>query len=151
MIQHLLATCLLLSLVALSATRAVPSPSLAELKANPLKYDGKVIHFKGWLTSGHSGVFCYDEARQHSVRIRAVEEIPRGASKLVRRDDMYAEFWRRADQEIPKDAHPGVHVELHALVRVLKVNGKPAKEFSVLSQFPIELVPIRVLALQSRQ
>ena len=39
------------------------------------------------------------------------------------------------------------YVELEGLVRVLKVRGKPARSFNVFGQFPIELIPLRVLKL----
>lgn len=150
MTARTLITTLLLALVALAEGRSIESITLARLKSAPLKYDGKTVHITGWLTSGHVGVFVYDEAKQNSVRVRAAEEVPRISKSQLKQDKAYAEFWRLSDHEISKDAHPGVYVELQAVVRVLKTAGKPAKEFSVLGQFPIELVPMRVLRIESR-
>lgn len=146
-----LITTLLLALVALAeGGRSIPSITLAELKSDPLKYDGATVQITGWLTSGHVGVFVYDEAKQNSVRVRAAEELPKMSRSRLRKDNAYAEFWRLSDHEISKDTHPGVHVQFHAVVRVLKADGKPMKEFSALGQFPIELVPMRVLRVESR-
>jgi hypothetical protein len=121
-----------------------------ELKSNAERYDGKVVHVTGWLNSGHIGVFLYDD-QENSIRVRPPEDVTLGTGLKVRRDALFKEFWRQAEHEIPYSSRQSaVHVEFEAVVRVLKVGGKPARDFSVFGQFPVELIPLRVFRIDRK-
>jgi hypothetical protein len=69
----------------------------------------------------------------------------------VTQDALFDEFWRLAQHDIPYSSKKSaVHVDFEAVVRVLKVEGKPARDFSILGQFPIELIPLRVFKVDAK-
>jgi hypothetical protein len=88
------------------------------------------------------GVHVESENRQDSIRLRSPDEV---ATRLpVQRDYLFDKFWKMVETEIEDSGSRGIHVELDGLVRVLKKDGKPAKEFDVYGQWPVEIITLRI-------
>lgn len=139
----ILAVIVLLAVIpTLSCHQAAVSASISDLKLYPLKYDGKIVRVRGWLASGHLGVHVESENRQDSIRLRSPDEV---ATRLpVQRDYLFDKLWKMVEKEIEDSGSRGIHVELDGLVRVLKKDGKPAKEFDVYGQWPVEIITLRI-------
>ena len=123
---------LAMSPLTFAADQPVGVATVAELKSHPLSFDDKVVQVEGWLTSGHVGVFLYDDAKHDSIRVRSPDELKSISSKQIKRDKLFEALWKLSEHEISLASEHNVHVEFRANVRVLKVHGKPAKDFSVL-------------------
>jgi hypothetical protein len=125
---------------------------LKTLKANPEVFDGKAIRVSGMLKSGHLGVSLRD-AQGLSIRIRAHDELKSRNPFRVCEDTLYKRLWSLS--ETPKSGEDEVLylIELEGVVRMLRDrDGKPAKDFSVFGQWPIELIVTQVVGIrESRQ
>jgi hypothetical protein len=120
------------------------SASVSDIKLHPQNYDGKVVRINGWLASGHVGVLIESENRQDAIRLRSPDEVDVAAPLQVQRDDLLNKFWKLVETEIRDTDSKGIHVELDGLVRTLKKDGKPAQEFDVYGQWPIEIITLRI-------
>lgn len=131
-----------------TAKPKVPVITISQLKSSPLHYDGKLLQIGGWLSSGHLGVFIYDELRQSSVRLRPSDEVE-GFTQMEVHDTLLERLWTVAETATTgkESKH---YVKIEGVVRVLKKEGKPAESFNVFGQFPIEVIVIRVLSISGQ-
>jgi len=129
--------------------KEIATSSIADLHKDPLSYDGKEIRLSGWLASGHVGVFLYAEDRKQSVRLRSPDEVDSNLPMHAQKDKLFEEFWKLAEKGI-QNPEGRVHVDLVGVVRILKVDGKPAKDFYVFGQFPVEVVTTQILKITSK-
>jgi hypothetical protein len=93
------------------------------------------------------GVAIYSEDRETAIHVRDPDRVPSLDRKRVQKDQLFNEFWASAERETLDVRTERRHAELEGLIRVLKVNGKPAKGFYIFGQFPIEVIPLRILKI----
>jgi hypothetical protein len=127
-----------------SCQQNIISVTVSEVKLHPIDYDGKVVRIGGWLTSGHLGVSIESENHQDAIRLRSPDEVNVPTPLRVQRDDNFNRFWKLVEMEIEDTGSNGIHVELDGFVRILKKNGKPAEEFFIFGQWPIEIITLRI-------
>jgi hypothetical protein len=125
----------------------VISASIPEITSNPLKYDGKVVRQSGFMVSGHGGVILLSEDRKDGIRLRSPDVV--SCPVPVQRDTLFEEFWTTYT-EIHRDEPDwtDIKTDIDGFVRVLKENGKVAKEFDFYGQYPIEVITTRVISFK---
>ncbi|HSB16475.1 MAG TPA: hypothetical protein VLE22_18635 [Bryobacteraceae bacterium] len=120
---------------------------LKALKANPQKFNGKTIRVSGMLRSGHVAV-SLQNGEGLSVRIRARDEVKSRHLHRACEDTLYQRLWALSESPRTPEDEVLYLVDAEGVVRTLKDrSGKPAKEFSVFGQWPVELIVTRVLSI----
>jgi hypothetical protein len=122
--------------------------SVSEIKNNPLKYEGKIVRVVGYLESGHAGVGLESEDRKDRIRLRSPNVVDTPVP--VQRDALFEQFWT-INTEIHKNDPDwkDIEVEIDGFVRVLKENGKVAKEFDLYGQWPIEVITTHIIRISN--
>lgn len=121
---------------------------LRTLKANPGVFDGKHIWVSGTLKSGHLGVLL-ENAEGLSIRIRVRDELKPYNPVRVCEGPLYKRFWSLSETPRSGEDEVSYAIELEGVVRTLKdQNGKPAEEFSIFGQWPVELINTRVFNIR---
>ncbi len=125
--------------------------SILEIRANPLKYDSKVVRVTAWVRSSHYGPSLEsDDFEQGIALVKAGWEgvgLPPHLAET--KDQIYDQFWEYLyNNEIPETGPHGVRVELDGYIRLLKKNGKLTDEFHVHGQRPIEIIPLKIRKMQ---
>jgi hypothetical protein len=125
----------------------VISARISEIKNNPLKYDGKVVRISGFMMSGHGGVILLSEDRKDGIRLRSPDVVH--CPVPVQRDALFETFWTTYT-EIHSDEPnwTDIKAEIEGFVRVLKENGKIAKEFDFYGQYPLEVITTRIISFE---
>ncbi len=120
--------------------------SIKAIREDPLKYEGKMVRLSGYVETSHLvGFSLLSEDRKEEIRLVSPDVI--GFTFPVHRDKLYKKFWRIRTHLDNNPDRVDIKVELDGFVRVLKKNGQIAEEFSVPDQFPIEVVPVRILKI----
>jgi hypothetical protein len=125
--------------------------SVAQIKAQPARYDGKVVESSGTLHSGHIGVFLSQRDSGELLRLEFVKADPRGVRII--RDAMLSRLLQASSEiELPEQPKRKYEIRLLGLVHVLKgSDGKPAKKYNLYLEAPVQLIPVRVLAITEHQ
>jgi hypothetical protein len=125
--------------------------SIPQIRADPLKYDSKVVRLAAWVRSSHYGLSL--ESEDFEERIALVKagtggvQLPPELTEI--KDQVYDQFWEYFENnEIPDAGPHGVRVELDGYIRLLKKNGKLTNEFPLYGQKPIELVPLKIRKME---
>ncbi len=120
--------------------------TVSEIKNSPFKYEGKIVRVIGYLESGHAGVGLESEDHRDRIRLRSPDVVE--CPVPVQRDALFEQFWT-INTEIHKDDPDwkDIEVEIEGFVRLLKENGKLAKEFSLYGQWPIEVITTRIIRI----
>ena len=125
--------------------RAIVETPIASLHANYLQYEDEVVRIRGWLSLGHLGVFVSD-GQERTIKLRNSDEVP-SISGRATKNALYEEFWKLARGRIIVSDTVKIRVVFEGSVRILKQNGKPATSFDVFGQFPVELIPLRIIEI----
>ncbi len=124
--------------------------SISEIKSAPSKFDGKIVRLKGWVQSGHLGVSIESDDHQDAVRLISPDQDRPSYPLTVRRDVLFRKFWKMVQAEIRASGSHGTYVELDGLVRILQKDGKPADEFYIFGQWPVEIITTRIRKVEHR-
>ena len=126
--------------------RAIVETPIPSLHANYLRYEDEVVvRIRGWLSLGHAGVFVSD-AQERMIKLRNSDEVPSISSRATK-NALYEEFWKLANGRINVSDTVKIRVVFEGSVRILKQDGKPATSFDVFGQFPVELIPLRIIEI----
>jgi hypothetical protein len=127
------------------APEAIPT-TIPEIKANPMKYDARVVQISGYFSSGHYGVSLESEDHSSGIRLRLPggDDVP--CPVPILRNDLFNKFWEMGTEAIDFDPNKReIRAAIEGYVRVLKENGKPATEFYVFGQWPLEIIVTPVI------
>ncbi len=128
------------------------SASIPEIRANPLKYDDKVVRVTAWVRSSPYGLSLEsDDFEKRIALVKAGWEGVRLPPQIREtKDQLYDRFWEYLDNslQMPDTGAHGVRVELDGYIRLLKKNGKLADEFHLYGQKPIEIIPMKVRKME---
>jgi hypothetical protein len=121
--------------------------SISEIRASPSEYDGKIVRVHAWVRSSPYGISLQTDDFTGRIRLKRCDsegvELP--SQVTVKKDSLYDEFWKYVnDNDIPDSGPHGVRVELDGYVRLLKINGKPAEEFQLYGQWPLEIIYVQI-------
>jgi hypothetical protein len=150
----LIIVCLLLSLNGCVAQQG-PSEinaSISEIQADPLKYDGKVVRLRAWVRSSPYGISL--ESDSYDKRIPMVRADSEGVQLPPQlrevKDQLYSQMWEYIDNNrLPDTGAHGARVELDGYVRLLKKDGKLTNEFRLYGQRPIEIIPLKIIKIET--
>ena len=124
-----------------------PAVELGALKVKPELFDGRKVSISGTLKSGHLAVMLQGPDR-FSIRLRANDELKSKSPKACE-DSLYRRLWSLSEQPRSTQDEAQYVIELEGSIRILKDrDGRPAKEFSVFGQWPVELIVTRVLKIE---
>ncbi len=129
----------------------VRKTSILEIRADPLKYENKIVQITAWVRSGPYDISLEsDDFEQRIAIVNADWEGVRLPPQLrVMRNELYDQFWEHTKHdELPDTGAHGLRVELDGCVRLLKKDGKLADDFELYGQRPIEIIPIKIIKMQ---
>jgi hypothetical protein len=130
------------------APKAIPS-TIPEIKANSRKYDERVVQISGYFSSGHLGVSLDSKDHSSGIRLRSPggNDVP--CPVPIFRNELFNKFWEMPTEAIDFDLNKKeIRTTVEGFVRVLKVNGKPATEFDVFGQWPLEIIVTRIISIE---
>jgi hypothetical protein len=122
--------------------------TIPEIKANPMKYDERVVQIGGYYSSGHLGVSLDTKDHGSGIRLRSPGEDAVLCPVPILRNELFSKFWNMGTEILAFDPNnKEINAIIEGYVRVLKVNGKPADEFDVFGQWPLEIVVTRIISI----
>ena len=109
-----------------------------DLRAAPVRYEKVRLSIAGVLESGHLGVLLKSPTGG-AIRIRSVTEL--SIKRRACNDGLNSRLWDLADEsDLPAMDRVQYVVVLEGFLRVLKdKRGKPATEFNIFGQWPLEI------------
>jgi len=121
-----------------------------ELKAAPARYEKVRLSIAGVLASGHLGVLL-ESPTAGGIRIRSVTEL--SIKRRACNDGLNSRLWDlAAEVDLPGAERVQYVAVLEGFLRVLKdKRGKPATEFNIFGQWPLEFVTGRNFPPLSKQ
>lgn len=118
--------------------------SIHDIKARPLSYDEMVVRVSGWALSHHMGLSLTNEDGTETIVLRMPYKEFKNSAYPIHKDGLYKKFDELTNIESQLLEYK-MHVELIGYVKLLKEDGKVAKEFDVFGQWPIELVALQII------
>jgi hypothetical protein len=120
--------------------------SISEIKANPLKYEGKIVRVSGYVKTAHMVGFSL-LATESKDMIHLEHPDVAAISLPVQKDVLFKEFWDIRTDTGRDPPWVEIEVVLDGFVSLIKTDGKLVEEFTFPGPFPIELIPIRVIKI----
>lgn len=134
-------------LVSISQCKTPPRVPIKKIMAHPNRYDGKLVELVGILKTAHYGVFLQSATSDGIIKLRLGLTEQKDDTQIIK-DSLYTQLCELSKKiDLPGDPLHEYEVKIWGRISVLKENGKPAKKFIPLIEWPEEVIALRVLSI----